>query len=855
MASTVESNNVVRLVISKLEGNFVAEGKKTCQSCLRSKSLPCKQVVEVATASAIEWESTIIIRIYDILMEEYTVFSTSLSSSSSSLPSDNYSSLSCMSKVITIPRFLQLLLLLTEPHKQQHSQERSDISLPTEQINKMIGTLLDRWSKGLCSFIQQEWKENHSKYNTTDEDDDDNDESNNYNPMTGDATNNLDPRPVFCYAYTSLVRMNKYVKSRGQLIVPLWKSLCELAGILVELDGDVDDENNKHCWQKCIPSNLLPNAIGILSDFLHEGKERLETSAVLHLIRKASSSDTDTIHQNIVSANIFQGKLVGFMATKLSCLLRVYFVLNKDVTGFDENKEMLERAWRSLLVLSGIASAIQLLLPTKYRSDENSQEDFTMLKVFCELHMKATLGFNHIIFLSNASRQILIPALENLLMNVALDTASKSSKNDGRDPDIVRVGEIGYAFGRVSLLQSILATADANVPENAEPLLSAVEDLHSISIPYSYGANVLALRNNNGGHNNGILIWKSLQTMLQVLLALESSPAFEDPSKRSQFQHLLIKWLGGTSASGMKYQHPMSRELVVSLLHAYILSSEKTTSSTKFVLLLVKLLLDARTDLSLRRNVASLLTRLQASSDSKIYQFVRRLVEQEFTRWLGDVTVNSKSKKRKRSEGNSQVSQCLVDPKHIRVILLAVKGHGMSESCTVFPPVVKQAFERLHAQCTRGGGNNEQALIARAESTSMVLAFVERCILMGSIQCLDFFSQQVGIDLFEFLSPIFATLTSIFVSNNDDVAFNKNALLRSAAMRLSVTASNIFGGKDVYQKTLGKVSNLVNKSTLAQPFSLNSARAVATLRYDALAVLGSIGGVIPDTCSDMILQV
>jgi hypothetical protein len=96
---------------------------------------------------------------------------------------------------------------------------------------------------------------------------------------------------------------------------------------------------------------------------------------------------------------------------------------------------------------------------------------------------------------------------------------------------------------------------------------------------------------------------------------------------------------------------------------------------------------------------------------------------------------------------------------------------------------------------------------------------------------------------------------SISMPNNHDVAFNKNALLRSATMKLSITAGNVFGGKDEYQKTLDKVSTLVNNSALAQPFSLSTARAVATLQYDALAVLGSIGGVIPHNCSDKILQV
>jgi hypothetical protein len=234
------------------------------------------------------------------------------------------------------------------------------------------------------------------------------------------------------------------------------------------------------------------------------------------------------------------------------------------------------------------------------------------------------------------------------------------------------------------------------------------------------------------------------------------------------------------------------------------------------------------------------------------------MIELEFICWISEVSIASKSKKRKRREETMHMSQYVRDPKHLRVILLAISAHGMSDVDITFPIVLKHAFENLHDQCIRVG-SDKKLLLAEAGKTSLLLAFVERCILMGSAACNDVFSQQLGIDIFNFLSLVVMTLTSIPMSDHDAKAFEKNALLRSAAMRLSVTASDIFGGSNAIKVPVEEVSRLVANSTLTQPFPSSTGTlgnlSRATLQFDGLSVLGSIGRVIPDNCSDDVLQV
>eukprot|EP00751_Fragilariopsis_kerguelensis_P022196 CAMPEP_0170884528 /NCGR_PEP_ID=MMETSP0734-20130129/35079_1 /TAXON_ID=186038 /ORGANISM="Fragilariopsis kerguelensis, Strain L26-C5" /LENGTH=304 /DNA_ID=CAMNT_0011269249 /DNA_START=45 /DNA_END=955 /DNA_ORIENTATION=- len=303
----VNSENVdatinARSVINRLQGDF--QGKKTCRDCLRSKTLPCPTVVEIADDDTIfatipssssmssSMSFKIILRAHEIILSEYSHFLPTVPDgveeveedtkivtgrSSVSIPlSASYSSLVCMKRISVILRFVQLLLLLSD--RQQQHPSREIFHLPSvAEVNKMMQSLLQAWTNGICEFVH-EWKNNTANQHQDEiEDDDiiDNQDSKEHDPFTADATRNLRSGPIFCYAFSAFLS-----KRRGALLVPLWKGICDISEtLLLSPSSTEDDDENENVdneqnyeWRKRLDPNILGGAIRILGDFLREGK-------------------------------------------------------------------------------------------------------------------------------------------------------------------------------------------------------------------------------------------------------------------------------------------------------------------------------------------------------------------------------------------------------------------------------------------------------------------------------------------------------------------------------------------------------------------------------------------------------
>ena len=921
--------NTARSIINRLQDDL--REKRTCRECLRSKTLPCSAVVEIANDGSIFGDRTpsnppsslmssnITLRVKEVILNEYTHF---LPSTEENAP--YYSSLACINRIAVVPRFVQLLLLLSERQQQQQQQQQQqhiskDVMLlpSTTEVNKMMEQLLESWSNGICEFVR-EWK-NDGNDNLRQQDGKENDDTvdeqeiKNYNPLTMDATRNLQSGPIFCYAFLSLLRMNDYVQKRGALLVSLWKGLCDLAETLLlsplsrgvdnandddDYDGDENINEYKE-WRKHVPPNLLFDAVRILGQFLREGKERLEIVAVQRCFSAARGELT-----NIDDSIVFQGKLVGFMVARMANLMRVYFQFcninqsNKLINGHKSGPlDLLTNScWKSLLGLRGMTMALELLVVSSKRKISSNEESFenekdlSFFKVYQELSSKAEKCITEIVLLSNRNlisqqqhwkqrTSVLVQALDNLLqsdmMKADNDYQYRHNFQDNDNLEVIHLRDLSRFIGKSSILCHVLETVLNLCPvtETVESLLGIIENLHSTSLPQCLSACVIAVRGRDtknttntdiGTVISSTIIHKSLKVMVRSLGKIEISREFMASSQQGAFYRLLVRWLGSP--------HPLSRELILSLLHIHILENGashdkdgRKISVTKFLSYLTKVLMDVRTGLILRKNIASLLVRLQCSSTTnsdentgEIADLTKKLIEQEFVTYLIHNSSEKSSKKRKRMK----IGLCTTNDlqkEDLLVICTVLRGQGMSTnfSAAALSPVLCDKITRLSIECTMASVKSEKKLLKLLHQSILLFAWLERCLVGLS---LPDFKAMTGKDIFiDILQPVFSLASNIKFHPGDSIEFvKKKVMIYASMMRLFTTMTNAFGddGKLPFEQVCLLLKNLISSKgwyeTENRPIVV---KFRSILKFETLSLLGCIGKAIPNVCPEQTLRV
>ncbi|KAL3908588.1 MAG: hypothetical protein SGILL_008428 [Bacillariaceae sp.] len=673
--------------------------------------------------------------------------------------------------------------------------------------------------------------------------------------------------------------MNDYVKTRGQLVVPIWKGLCELAELLVELrqpeNDDEEDNDSANNWRDSIPSSLLPGAIQVLCDFLREGKQRLEASVV-----RGSGSNWSP---NAASSIAFQGKLISFLAAKLSRLVWVYFVLGqnlddeRDLSETTSNDELMMECWRILFGLRGMATTLQLFDSARNKKAKASKghdasaapEILAPLRTLCEVAAK-TGRCLHFVLLgthdpvgaeqSEQPSKLLKSALESILLGGkegAAQTAQISTENSG----VSQFQSMSQALGRVSMLQSVLDASASILPENMETTLATIEDLLFSSIPQCLSACTLAAKNKYEGSRcltlPSTFMFKPLESIFRILNEVDSS-------KTAQLDRLLIRWLSGPCSG--ENQHPITRELVLSLLHAYITGAQDgdtigNNSHPVLVSYLSKILFDARSSPSLRSNTSALLIRLQTSSDGDVAELSRSLVENELGVSIKDCARKS-SKKRKRKGNGNRAKLIVQDPQEVADVCLALAGKGLSSAVSQrsFPSALRQEIVRLHGSCSKENETaHDKLLVPFAERTAFVMAFLERCMLSGSKDCKADFHRQTGLDISDLVNVVLDCILNItFDPSDDDSVFRKKSILFSAAMRISATVCQVFGGHKSANVPFVSICSMVAKSVSKRFLPRTDGGLVASFRpaigFGALKTLGLVGSVIPPDCETAVVQ-
>jgi len=330
---------------------------------------------------------------------------------------------------------------------------------------------------------------------------------------------------------------------------------------------------------------------------------------------------------------------------------------------------------------------------------------------------------------------------------------------------------------------------------------------------------------------------------------------------------LLVRWLAGANPDTGK-QHPLSRDLILSLLQVHIVGNEtnyggsQQNGVTKLLSHLTKLLMDARTAALLRRNISALFVRLQSSStvnsDANALDLAKQLIEREFVTWVSKTTTDRLSKKRKRNRnGLRNVGD--LDEQDILVISQILSGQGMSKNFSVdaFPPVLRKEITRLSSDCTESSIKNGKALLALVDQNTLMFAWLERCMLGLSLQD---FQRMTGLDLFlDIIQPALSIISDMKFHPNDNVELvKKKVTLYSAAMRLSITGVRLFG--DDGKLPIEKICLLIQNSVSSKAWQEKENRSLVVkyhsiLKFEVLCLLGVIGKAIPNVCPERALRV
>jgi hypothetical protein len=896
--SPTRNEAAARAIITRIEGNFHSQNKRSCRDCLRSKALPCRQVSDLMESETVSTYSTVSLltsvavldEAHQILLSEYTTFPPL---SNEDLTSDDptstvYTSLDCMSNIATILRFVQLLLLVVSNKHltplNDRSANKSDSTrnsmmttsmaeqhvVPPEQIYRMVRALLQGVCTKVCEFVKK-WKA--AGHDNIDDDDDNNNNNDHdgrntgpYDPMEVDATASLDAQPVFCFAFASLLRMNGFVRTRGELLAPLWRGICDLVGVVPMPEASPMIHRS---WREGLPKSFLIDAMMALGGFLREGKGRLEVSALNLLVSGG------VIHREQIKdqrqfdkgdkAVAFQGKLVRFMITRMGQVMKTYFTLyqnqSRDTEHELQDRKAVFEVWKTLLELRGMATVLQLLSSTagstKPIMSPTSSIGVSTLKVYFEVAAKT--GQCIMTCLQSPGHSMYLSSSLETFLHTDLIEPSSTCTDDTKAARRFRL--MGRALGKVSILQQVMESdPGTQETEIIETRLKVVENLLLASIPACFDACISSYATHCGDSMLDqvtlptTVVQRSLQQMTQLL---KKMPSTHHP----QLHRLFIRWLTGDCHVNV-VQHPLARDLVIVLLHVHLVECAELSDHggyvTSILSYLVKLLFDVRTARVLRSNISALLMRLQSSRE--LQESTRILIEQEFMSWM-----ESTSPLKKRKRARKIFTEIIKNPTDFSTISWALKGYGMSTRFATEPihERVCEAIQQLHGHCSNTPVEEQgQHLLASAERHGLLLAWLERWVLTsrdGGDDCIASFRQAFGISLTDFLHAVIGAISRLGLEadTTKSTSYRKKIILSNAAMRLSATFGRLVSNFHDLNIPFEGISNLI--SLALQPRKGRKDVSItwynAGVAFEAISLLGSLGALVPASSPDRLLEV
>jgi hypothetical protein len=602
-------NKDAKFLIEQLSVDFAAEKNYSCRDCLRSKAMPSQQVQTILQ----ERTNTISL---DVLKKAQSLVTQILGVSGST-------ALFQMNKTATAIRFLQLVLSL--PHKSplQHqpsnNSSATDTSISVDRLDQLIQACLTELVQSVCK-LQSAWAQSHPTNEGSEEDVD---------VLMMDASRtHSDSRPVACFVFVSILRLQFFGKRRQQWMIPLCRGLCDLALASNEI-------------QAPLPTSLIEDAIRSMSKLLEEGCIMLTNDAASRWTSSAKGATTILD----LDRHSFFTKFLSFLVARITTLFPLLTGQESSATA-----SVLSSSCKVLTLLLGLPRILTLL--HTMRGGRPVLDGEGCLQNHREMAEKIEKQVLKVLWNKKAKEDRVHSSLLFALMEIKVKRKNASTPLQ----DMIRNGRI---WGRAVLLQKLLARSNGDTLGNGlsrdtEFLLKLCEVYLAVVLPECFGI-LAAASLTDGSVNDEVghdLIVAPLHSTTTFLVRAEVSLMTTDGSKRAQFHRLILRWLAGFSqdqfANSSKC-HPMTTQFVSSLVYVYLIKSPSMEIHA-VLSLMVKLLFDARTSTAFRSNIALVLSRLLASKHP-LSVTLASLTENQFSQfWKEACSKSSHQKKRKRKK-------------------------------------------------------------------------------------------------------------------------------------------------------------------------------------------------------------
>ncbi len=639
------------LIIEQLSADFLSEGKTCCRDCLRSKAMPSESVLTVTKHQ--EFPQSLLLEVHSMVMQSLTAMSDDRSSAT----------LSLMNTAATAIRFAQLLLYLPSITKQrqplvnQDSNAQAEATLSSDRLDQLIHSLLG----GIVKAVSILLTDPKSMQEGSD-------------PMSMDAsTTQADVRPLACFCFLSILRLQHFCKKKQQWMIPLAKGLCDIAFASQKANAS-------------LPISLIDDAVRSMTKLLEEGTIILTNHAAADF--------------NILSLDqhSFFAKFLSFLMARIVNLFQ-----HLPRTGSDSNVSHTS-LWKIFATLRGLP---QVVVVTSNRLDLSNQRDIAFLQNYKDVASKIEKQCLKVLWNKanedQEANHIHMDSLHTLLQIKVKPANTASTKNTTQE--MLRNSRI---VGRLLLLDGFLKKVASEAGcqlsiGDSDILLKLCDTYISIVLPQCFGLIAASIFAATAPSVPAFCLQSTITSMVLLLLQIESSLTLIDASKRSQFHRVLIRWMTPTE-SGEKERpritydrgvtmHPISHEFLLSLIYLYIVSSESTMSP--LLTLMIKLLFDARTITELRCNISTVLIRLQTSASS--YRWMptfAAMIENEFVDHWKDFSAShscqkTATQKRKRpdKDPNSSAFQVYSND-DVEAI-----GHVLTHLQTRKSPLLKAAVQ------------------------------------------------------------------------------------------------------------------------------------------------------------------
>jgi hypothetical protein len=604
-------------LLEMLERDLRADGKRSVKECLRSKAIPCPQVKNLLKNSGSLCHQEVILS-YDQLVGSYLEWIRG---------SAGNSCLWFVSRCATILRFVELLLEINQSEQSENTSPQNSSSLKMLQLDHaQISTMILQLIQGLVASVCVSVLVEQSPAN-----------------KTGDAemlcSEDLSkvcrqsPQHVALFCLGSLFRMNHYIQIKPFLISPLWKGICEIALAV------------QH-----VPSDLTKTAVRALIDLIRDGsRATLDTFELVVPRHCATSADgqnnsLDTNEKMLVRS----ARILAFLLVRLGTFLS--FPLVEYTTDETSTASLTTQVSQVVFLMRGLGDAID------YHLSElpNSPSKDSVVKAFKQLSTKSEKCFTCWFWASSRN---------GLNDGERTDTRSEShlcqlrrSSNEATQWDNGSVANLAYTYGKTCILVKALEDTELQQPDstwNADDVDAALR----ISEHIVFRCLPLSMDLFLSPSKTSALLSRSIFAIAATLISCETRSACLEtnalPGRASLF-HFLAKWFSGSPEDSVAL-HPLARELVLSVVHLYVVGRCRLggiEEALPFLTFLVKILVDVRPDIVFRKMVATSLSRMLRSSDKQLRQSIAALLTAEGKALLQTTVLPTtlRSKKRKRHQ-------------------------------------------------------------------------------------------------------------------------------------------------------------------------------------------------------------